>query len=120
MYYTQNDAEKAVKELELAYYFVGGSLDNQQFDRQIVEAFANGYTPNNAIKRATGVLCQRKELDWQPKVYGYYGPMWDGIRCVMKDGSIKYEFQVEDTSQVLRVYGVLRYETEEVYRAMSV
>lgn len=109
-----------INELDLVYTFVGGSLDKEQFDRQIVEAFADGYTPNNAVKRAAGVLCPRKELDWQPKVYGYVGPMWDGIRCVMKDGSVKYDFQVKDASQVVRSYGVLRYETEEVYRSMSV
>ena len=107
-------------ELDLAYYFVGGQLDGEQFDRQIVEAFASGYTPNNAMKRAAGLLCARKELDWQPKVYGYLGPMWDGIRCVMKDGSVKYEFEVKDHTQVIRKYGVLRYETEEVYRSMSI
>lgn len=109
-----------IDELNLAYTFVGGALDGEQFDRQIVEAFAEGYTPNNTLKRAAGLLCPRKELDEQPKVCGYYGPMWDGIRCVMKDGSVKYEFEVKDFTQVKRKYGVLRYETEEVYRAMSV
>ena len=107
-------------ENDLAYCYVGGQLDGEQFDRQIVEAFASGYTPNNAVKRAAGLLCARKELDWQPKVFGYLGPMWDGIRCVMKDGSVKYDFQVKDETQVVRKYGVLRYETEEVYRAMSI
>lgn len=106
-------------DLDLAYSFVGGELDGQQFDRQIVEAFAEGYTPNNTLKRAAGLLCPRKELDEQPKICGYYGPMWDGIRCVMRDGSIKYDFQVKDMSQVLRKYGVLRYETKEVYEMMS-
>ena len=109
----------AYSNIDLAYSFVGGQLDGQQFDRQTVEAFAEGYTPNNTLKRAAGLLCPRKELDEQPKICGYYGPMWDGIRCVMKDGSIKYDFQVKDTSQVLRIYGVLRYETEEVYDMMS-
>jgi len=108
-----------IDDLDLAYTFVGGELDGQQFDRQIVEAFAEGYTPNNTLKRAAGLLCPRKELDEQPKICGYYGPMWDGIRCVMNDGSIKYDFQVKDMSQVLRIYGVLRYETEEVYDMMS-
>lgn len=106
--------------MDYAYCFYGGQLDGEQFDRQIVEAFAEGYTPNNTLKRAAGILCARQELDEQPKIAGYYGPMWDGIRCVMKDGSIKYDFQVKDNEQVLRKYGVLRYETEEVYSAMSV
>ena len=106
--------------LDYAYNFVGGQLDGEQFDRQIVEAFAYGYTPNNTMKRAAGLLCARKELDEQPKVIGYLGPMWDGVRCVMKDGSVKYEFEVKDNSQVIRRYGVLRYETEEVYRSMSI
>ena len=104
----------------LAYTFIGGELDGQQFDRQIVEAFAQGYTPNNTLKRAAGLLCPRQELDEQPKINGYYGPMWDGIRCVMKDGSTKYDFQVKDKTQVLRTYGVLRYETKEVYEMMSI
>lgn len=108
-----------IDDLDLAYTFIGGELDGQQFDRQIVEAFAEGYTPNNTLKRAAGLLCPRKELDEQPKICGYYGPMWDGIRYVMKNGSVKYDFQVKDMSQVLRIYGVLRYETEEVYDMMS-
>ena len=106
--------------LDYAYTFVGGQLDGEQIDRHIVEAFAYGYTPNNTMKRAAGLLCARKELDEQPKVYGYLGPMFDGIRHIMQDGSIKYDFEVKDKSKIVRSYVVLRYETEEVYRAMSI
>jgi len=114
MIYTETDV------LYTVYSFFGGRFDGQQLNREFVEGIREGHTPNNAVKRAMGVLCPRKELDCQPKVGGYYGPMWDGIRHVMNDGSVKYDFQVKDKSQVVYSFAVLRYETEEVYSMLSV
>lgn len=113
MIYTADDL------MYIAYSFWGGEFDGQQFHREFVEGIAEGHTPDNSVKRAMGCLCPRKELDRQPIVAGYYGPMWDGIRYVMNDGSIKYDFEVVDKSKVAYSYGVCRYETAEVYEAMS-
>lgn len=107
-------------DLELKYAFWGGELDGEQFDREFVECICEGHTPNNSYKRAMGVLCPRKELDEQPTIKGYYGPMWDGIRHILNDGTVKYDFEVIDKSKIVHTYGVLRYETEEVYENMSV
>lgn len=105
--------------LYTVYSFWGGEFDGQQFNKEFVEGIAEGHTPDNSYKRAMGVLCPRKELDKQPRINGYYGPMYDGIRHVMKDGSVKYDFQVVDKTQINYSYHVLRYETEEVYKEMS-
>lgn len=113
MIYTETDV------LYMVYSFYGGTYDGQQFHREFMEGIKDGLTADNTLKRAMGCLCPRKELDNQPKVDGYYGPMWDGIRCVMNDGSVKYDFQVLDKTQVVYSFGVLRYETEEIYEAMS-
>lgn len=52
-----------------------------------------GYTEDLSKRRAEGDLVHRAELDNQPKFYGFLGPMWDG--------------------------GKLRYETQQVYDALS-
>lgn len=105
--------------LYTVYSFYGGELDGQQYNREFVEEICEGHSPDNSAKRAMGCLCPRRELDKQPRVNGYYGPMWDGIRCVMADGSVKYDFEVVDRTKIDYCFGVLRYETEDVYDILS-
>ena len=77
--------------------FVGGRYNGVVID--VDEIFAtngmwNGrFSPNYSNERYKGALVPRAELDNQPLVDGYYSPMWDG--------------------------GQLRYETAEVYEALS-
>lgn len=73
---------------------VGGPLNGVYTREEIVSRFCKGmYTQDCSQVREKGFVTQRKELDRQPKIPGYLGPMWDG--------------------------GRLRYETTEVYRALS-
>lgn len=55
--------------------------------------FANGKTEDLTERRNAGACVHRAELDNQPTLPGYCGPMWDG------DG--------------------LRYETQEIYDQLS-
>lgn len=101
------------------YAFYGGRLNGMELFREDVEAICDGHTPDNTDKRRMGCLCPRAELDKQPTVDGYMGPMYDGVRCVMQDGSVQYDFNVIDQSKVKYRYAVLRYETQEIYDQMS-
>lgn len=102
------------------YSFYGGELDGVQFPREMVEAIAEGHTPDYAVGRKMGGLYPRKELDNQPTVAGYCGPMWDGYRHVMEDGTVKHDYEITDTTQIRYSMAVLRYETPEFYGAMSI
>lgn len=77
--------------------FVGGRYAGRTVDVDEIywtPGMWNGFeTPDYSEIRASGGLAPRAELDHQPKVSGYVGPMWDG--------------------------GMLRYETVEVYDALS-
>lgn len=97
------------------YQFCGGPLSGQTFVRSEVEAIAEGHTPDRSYDRAMGMLVQRKELDKQPKVTGYLGPMWDGERYILDDGMMVYAFQKVDPQKIVEKVAVLRYETQEVY-----
>ena len=106
--YSKTDVEKVV------YAFYGGELNGMQMNNAEVEMIAEGHTPDRSMVREMGGLCQRKELDNQPTVAGYIGPMWDGVRYITKDGKVKYEFEVVDRMQIVSTFGVRRYETQEV------
>lgn len=73
--------------------FVGGRYDGRVMDVSEVEKFCTGHTEDLSAVRARGGLVHMAELDNQPTVEGYCGPMWDG--------------------------GKLRYETWEVYEMLS-
>jgi hypothetical protein len=74
--------------------FVGGKYHRQLMEIEEVEKISNGTRSHDWSKeRAAGGCVPRKELDNQPKVEGYLGPMWDGDK--------------------------LRYETQEVYDMLS-
>lgn len=76
------------------YQFVGGNLSGQILARKKIEAIAHGRTKNLSKERSEGKLVHRAELDGQPTVKNYIGPMYNGY---YKDGIL------------------LRYETQEVY-----
>lgn len=76
------------------YQFVGGNLSGQILARKEIEAIAHGRTKNLSKERREGKLVHRAELDDQPTVKNYIGPMYNGC---YKDGIL------------------LRYETQEVY-----
>jgi hypothetical protein len=74
--------------------FVGGKYNGQTMNIEDVEKISNGHRSMDWSKeRAMGACVSRKELDNQPLVDGYLGPMWDGDK--------------------------LRYETQEVYDMLS-
>lgn len=76
------------------YQFIGGNLSGQLLARKEVEAIAHGHTENLSKERSEGKLVHRAELDGQPTVKNYIGPMYNGC---YKDGIL------------------LRYETQEAY-----
>lgn len=80
---------------EFMCHFVGGRLNGARIPvSEVCEKHCSGeYTEDLSAERARGALVHRAELDNQPKVKGYCGPMWDG--------------------------GELRYETWEVYDMLS-
>ena len=102
------------------YEFVGGDHHGKIMFRSDVEKMSNGYTEDLSDLRAKGCCVHRAELDNQPKVPGYLGPMWDGLRYIV-NGEWKYEFQC--SAQEKADFGppieVLRYETQDVYNMLS-
>lgn len=77
--------------------FVGGKYDGLTVDVETIyrAGMWNGrFHPDYSNLRNRGALVPRAELDNQPEVDGYLGPMWDG--------------------------GMLRYETQDVYNALSI
>lgn len=101
------------------YQFHGGKLNGHTFVRSEVEEMACGYTPDMTYKRSAGGLCQRMELDKQPKVDGYLGPMWDGYRYILYNGMMVYEFEKVDRDMIAEKVAILRYETQAVYNELS-
>lgn len=104
------------------YTFVGGPLNGKTWHYAALEArnLINGYSDDLSAVRATGRLCKRAELDNQPLVNGYYGPMYDGVRYEV-NGVLKYDFQcteLEKLDAANTMYHVIRYETAEVYNMM--
>ena len=64
---------------------IGGSLNGNYNRKYVIEHFHNGrYTHDCSKIREMGFICQRKELDHQPLINGYLGPMWD-------ENSLRYE-----------------------------
>lgn len=80
------------------YTFHGGRLHGKVLTRGQMNRISNEKTLNFRREREMGLLVHREELDDQPKVIDYLGPMYNGF-----------------------TYGViyLRYETQEVYDMLS-
>lgn len=61
----------------------------------------------------------REELQGQPILSGFLGPMWDGYRYVTPDG-MKYEFLASDEEKnTCEKIAVIRYETAAAYEMYS-
>lgn len=45
---------------------------------EIMPEYHGKRSPSYEFQEAHGMLCPRPELWNQPKIEGYYGPMWDG------------------------------------------
>ena len=84
--------------IEYLYKFVGGKLNNRILTREEINEISNELTKDYSEKRKKGIAVHRKELDNQPTVEGYLGPMYNGF----------------DYGKI-----ILRYETQEVYDMLS-
>ena len=84
--------------IEYLYKFVGGKLNNRILTREEINEISNELTKDYSEERKKGIAVHRKELDNQPTVEGYLGPMYNGI----------------DYGKI-----ILRYETQEVYDMLS-
>ena len=80
------------------YVFYGGELNGKTLNKNSIDKIANNTTDDYSSKRENGICVHRKELDNQPIINGYLGPMYENI-----DFGIVY----------------LRYETQEVYDLLS-
>lgn len=77
--------------------FVGGELNGLKCEAdelELLTQWTGGYSNSYEFETAHNFPCPRPELWNRPKINGYLGPMWDGDK--------------------------LRYETQEVYNALSV
>ena len=89
------DGDLEMKRMCTMAHFVGGKYDGQYMTEAQVEAkLCNGrHSADESKARKNGGLVHHAVLDNCPMVDGYLSPMWDG--------------------------GMLRYETWEVYDALS-
>lgn len=103
------------------YQFVGGVYGGKTFNYHELEVrgLIKGYSENLSAERANGRVVHREELDDQPKVDGYLGPMYDGVRYIV-GGQMKYGFNcTEEEKASSRSLCVIRYETPKVYETLS-
>ena len=84
--------------IEYLYVFYGGNLNRKILTREQINKISNENTQNFEEERKNGLLVHRRELDDQPMVENYLGPMFDKI-------------------DYGKIY--LRYETQEVYDMLS-
>lgn len=84
--------------VEYLYVFYGGELNRKVFTKEGISKISIVITPNMSDERNKGFTVHRKELDEQPKVEGYLGPMFEEI-------------------DYGKIY--LRYETQEIYNMLS-
>ena len=84
--------------IEYLYAFYCGNLNGKVLNRDAISKISDSNTIDFHEEREKGLLVHRKELDNQPMVKDYIGPMFDKI-------------------DYGKVY--LRYETQEVYNMLS-
>lgn len=84
--------------VEYLYTFYGKKLNGKVLTREQIDKISNGLTEDYSKERAEGLLVHRKELDNQPIVDAYLGPMFEKI-------------------DYGKIY--LRYETQEIYDMLS-
>ncbi len=88
--------------MKYAFEFVGGPLNGVRSLNNVI-AFSTGKSEDlSAIRKVNRYAVHRVELDNQPTFDGYCGPMWGGERDINGEH-----------------YAVLRYETWDVYDALS-
>ena len=106
--------------MEIRAEFVGGRFDRQNVSLSELEGMGNGRrTQDMSNYRAEGRCVGRAELDNQPIVVGYVGPMWDGLRYEV-DGKYLYSFEAsEEIKATVEPIGIIRYETPKVYNLFS-
>lgn len=112
--------------MKLMCNFVGGAWNRIVIPVEEAAEMTNTRSRDWSEERAQGALVPRAELDNQPTFRGYLGPMWDGLRYDV-DGQTYYEFELKNKPAVaakveaenIEPYGVLRYETQEVYDLLS-
>lgn len=85
--------------VEYLYEFYGGKLNNKVLTRQQIDKISNGLTRDYSTERKDGLLMHKKELNNQPTVEGYLGPMYNRI-------------------DYGKIY--LKYETMEFYKIMLI
>lgn len=112
--------------MKLICNFVGGRLAGSQIPVEEAEAMAVKRSRDWSYERERGACVPREELDNKPVFGGYLGPMWDGLRYEI-DGRTYYDFDLKYHPELralaeaknIKPYGVLRYETQEVYDLLS-
>lgn len=111
--------DKVEREMTFLCHFVGGPRNGQYIPVGIAEVMTAERSADKSKERAAGRLVHRAELDNRPVFQGYLGPMWDGIRYEV-DGKLKSDWAIPEFDQIgLEPIGILRYETQKVYDAMS-
>lgn len=84
--------------IEYLYAFYGGDLNKKILTRNEVDKLSSSLTQDYHKEREQGLIVHRQELDNQPIVEGYLGPMFDKI-------------------DYGKIY--LRYETQKIYDMLS-
>ena len=113
--------------MKLVYEFHGGQYGGKRMTRsEVMEIYDGSFSKDWSAERRAGAIVPRAELDNQPEVDGYLGPMFDGTRYVVDNKeyySFQYERLPEETKKsfkgIVEIIGVLRYETQEVYDMLS-
>jgi hypothetical protein len=118
---TYAEMKKRTDTDKFLYHLVGGEHTKRLFNfTELVNFFpVDRLHHNYTAERAAGRCVPREELDDQPEVRGYLGPMWDGERYLV-DGVLKsaWELPKDQRETVTPDFYVIRYETQEVYNAM--
>lgn len=78
--------------------FYGGRFHGVTMSPEMAESMTEARSEDLSYLRHMGVCVHRAELDNKPEFPGYIGPMWDGTENGV---------------------AVLRYETQEIYDALS-
>jgi hypothetical protein len=76
------------------YQFCGGEYNGKMwlFPALEVRGLITGFNQDKKGQRAAGMLVYREELDNQPKIKGYNGPMYNGIDDATGRVIIRYEY----------------------------
>lgn len=101
------------------YEFCGGRLNGSLLNYSQIKSknFIEGFSEDLTEKRNAGSLCQRKELDNQPLIKNYLGPMYGGD-CYIVNGKIKRSYNCTDEEKCNKQIHIIRYESQEFYNMM--